>query len=120
MISKNVPHTYIADGVRYFAILCRVETQLGSGKSVRVYNFFIIDEAGYCWLQMIHTTRSFVFQLGNGILQTRTILEVEDSRVANTPIVDSDEWVDGIADRGYALEIIREGLGLNLMYLKGM
>ena len=117
MISKNVPHTYIADGVRYFAILCSIETKLPNGKSLRAYNFFIIDEEGYCWLQMIHTTRSFVFQLGNGILRTRTIWEVEDSRLTNCPIVDLDEWVDGIADRGYALEIVREGLGLDLEIL---
>ena len=27
------------------------------------------------------------------------------------------EWIDGSADRGYALEVIREGLGLQLEYL---
>ena len=25
MISKKVPHTYIADGMRYFALICPVE-----------------------------------------------------------------------------------------------
>ena len=117
MISKKVPHTYIADGIRYFALLCPVETELANGKSVKAYNFFIFDEEGYCWLQMIHTTQGFIYQLGDGILQTRWILEVEDTRWTNSPIVPSDEWVNGHADRGYALEIIREGLGLNLEYL---
>ena len=120
MISKRIPHTYTADGVRYFTILCPVKTELASGKFVRGYNFFIIDEQGYCWLQMIHTTRSFIYQLGNGVLRTRTVLEVEDTRWTNTPLVGSDAWIDGIADRGYALEVIREGLGLNLEYLKSI
>lgn len=117
MISKKVPHTYIADGVRYFALLCPVETELANGKSVQAYNFFIFDEEGYCWLQMIHTTLSFIYQLGDGVLQTRWVLEVENKDWTNTPLVPSDTWIEGQPDRGYALEIIREGLGLNLVYL---
>ena len=120
MISKKVPHTYIADGMRYFALICPVETELASGKSVRAYNFFIFDEEGYCWLQMIHTTQNFIYQLGNGVLQTRWVLEVQNEDWTNTPVVPSDEWVNGHADRGYALEILREGLGLNLTYLSGI
>ena len=117
MISKKVPHTYIAEGMRYFALLCPVETELANGKSVRAYNFYIFDEEGYCWLQMIHTTQGFIYQLGNGVLHTRIVLEVQNEDWTNRPIVLSDEWVDGHADRGYTLEIIREGLGLNLEYL---
>ena len=117
MISKRVPYTYIADGIRYFALICPVEIELLTGKSVRALNFFIFDEEGYCWLQMIHTTRSFVDQLGNGILRTRTVFEVEDKRWTNSPRIENDEWIEGHPDRGYALEIIREGLGLNLIYL---
>ncbi len=49
MIGKKVPHTYIAEGMRYFALLCPVETQLANGKSVKAYNFYIFDEEGYCW-----------------------------------------------------------------------
>ena len=117
MISKKIPHTYIADGIRYFALICPVETEIANGKTVRAYNFFIFDEEGYCWLQMIHTTQSFIYQLGNGVLRTRWVLEVQNKDWTNTPIVLSDEWIDGHADRGYALEVIREGLGLNLEYL---
>ena len=117
MISKRVPHTYIADGMRYFALLCPVEIENVHGKMVQACNFFIFDEEGYCWLQMTHTTHSFIYQLSNGVLRSRTVLEVQDDRWVNTPIVPSDEWIDGHPDRGYALEIIREGLGLNLIYL---
>lgn len=120
MISKRIPHTYIADGVRYFAILCPVETETESGKLIKACNFFIFDEEGYCFLQMIHTTLNFVYQLGNGILHTRTVLEVQNNNWTYSPIVPSDEWIDAHPDRGYALEIIREGLGLDLTYLKGM
>lgn len=35
-------------------------------------------------------------------------------------IVASDTWINGSADKGYALEIIRETLGLNLEYLTAM
>ena len=120
MISRRTPHTYMQNSIRYFALLCPVETETESGESVEAYNFFVFDEEGYCFLQMIHTTLSFVFELGDGILRTRTVLEVADKRWTNRPIVPSDAWVDGHADRGYALEILREGLGLNLTYLKGV
>ena len=33
------------------------------------------------------------------------------------PLVPTDSWIQGSADRGFALETIKEALGLNLIYL---
>ena len=119
MISKKVPHTYIQEGIRYYALIreCEITTENGTVSAV---NFYIFDERGYVWLQMTHTTHSFINQLGNGLLQDRYVLEADDTTWDTRPLVDSTEWIEGVPDRGYALEIIREGLGLNLAYLTAL
>ena len=119
-ISKNVPHTYIQSGVRYYALLREVEVIDDNDKKVSATNFYIFDHRGYVWLQMTHTTEKFIYQLGGGVLRNQTVLEVDDNAWDTRPIVASDEWVNGSADRGYALEIIREGLGLKLEYLTAL
>ena len=117
MISKKVPHTYIQEGIRYYALMRECQTATEGGKTVSAVNFYIFDERGYVWLQMIHTTHPFIDQLGYGLLQGRHVLEVMDPCWDTRPIVASDTWIDGSLDRGYAIEAIREGLGLNLEYL---
>lgn len=118
MISKQVPHTYIQHSTRFFALFVRLRST-DEDTEIDAHNFYIFDEKGYCWLQMIHVEKSYVLnQLGNGFFQTRHILEIEDPLPAyQFPSVDSDAWIQRSIDRGYALEIIREGLGLNLIYL---
>ena len=117
MISKKVPHTYIQEGIRYYALVreCKVTTE--DNNTVSAVNFCIFDERGYVWLQVIHTTYPFINQLGGGLIQDRHVLEVDDTTWDTRPNVESDTWIDGSPDRGYAIEAIREGLGLNLEYL---
>ena len=117
MISKKVPHTYIQDGIRYYSLICPVETSREDGSLVKAINFYMFDQYGLCWLNITHTTQSFINDLGNGLLRTRHVLEVDGTAWDTRPIVDSDAWIDGSPDRGYAAEAIREGLGLNLKYL---
>ena len=119
-ISKNVPHTYIQRGVRYYALLREVQTTTENGGEVSAFNFYVFDERGYVWLQMTHTIRSSIYQLSNGLFRERTVLVVDDPTWQTTPIVELDSWVAGVPDRGYALEIIREGLGLQLEYLTAL
>ena len=71
---------------------------------------------------MIHTNKSRVLnELGNGFFQTRHILEVDEPMPAfRNPLIASDSWIQGSADRGYAVEIIREGLGINFQCLTGL
>lgn len=121
MISKKVPHTYKHGGIRYYAFQRKCQTRRvpdDPASRVMAYHFFIFDEYGHCWLQITHTTQSFINQLGGGGLQGRTILEVEDETWENRPRVDTNQWIENVPDRGYAIEIIREGLGLNLAFLK--
>lgn len=118
-ISKNVPHTYIQDGIRYYAFQKACETRRvadDSASRITAYHFFIFDEDGYCFFQILQTTQAFINSIGNGILKQRTVLEADDLAWSRRPIQESDTWIDGSADRGYAVEIIREALGLNLEY----
>ena len=119
-ISKNVPHAYIQSGVRYYALMREVETTTGDGDEVFAFNFYVFDEMGYLWLQMTHTMQSFIYKLGNGLFLQRPILIVDDATWDTRPIVDSDTWINGSADRGYAMEIIRENLGLNFECLTAL
>lgn len=118
--SENVPHAYIQDGIRYYALMCEVETTTADGTTISAFNFYVFDEKGYLWLQLTHTMRSFIYQLGNGLFLQRPILMVDDTTWTTSPIVGSDTWINGSADRGYAMEIIRESLGLNFGYLTAL
>ena len=116
-ISKKVPHAYIQDGVRYFALIRECRATTAAGRELSAFNFYLFDDEGYVWLQMTHTTRAFIDQLGGGLFRERWVLEVQDTPWNRFPIVESDAWIDGSPDRGYAIEGLREGLGINLEYL---
>ena len=122
MISKQVPHTYIQQGIRFFALFVPVQETFkheGVEKIVDAHNFYVFSENGSCWLEMIHVDKSYVLnQLGNGFFKTRRILEVNEPMPAfRDPLIASDSWIQGSADKGFALETIKESLGLNLTYL---
>ena len=119
-ISENVPHAYIQHGVRHYALLRKMQTTGPMGEKVSAYNFYIFDQYGSVFLQIIHTTRAFALSLGNGILRNRHVLEVDDPQWNFVPNIKPDEWIQGSADRGYALEVIREGLGLQLECLTAL
>ena len=112
-ISKKIPHAYIQGGIRYYALMREVKTTADDSE-VSAFNFYVFDESGYVWLQMTHTVPSFINQIGNGLFRERYVLEVDDTIYFSHPLVTSNTWIDGVPDRGYALEIIREGLGLDL------
>lgn len=119
MISKKVPHTYIQHGnPRFFALFVPVRSTF-EDTEIDAHNFYIFSENGYCWLQMTHVEKSYVLnQLGNGFFKTRHILEVDEPMPAfRDPLVPTDSWIQGSADRGFALETIKESLGLNICYL---
>ena len=118
MISKQVPHTYIQHGTRFFALFVYVRSTY-EDVEIDAHNFYIFDEKGYCWLEMIHVEKSYVLnQLGNGFFKTRYIIEVDEPMPAfRDPLVPTDSWIQGNADRGFALETIKESLGLNICYL---
>lgn len=116
-ISKNVPHAYIQDGIRYYALMREVETTTADGNEIFAFNFYVFDQEGYVWLQVTHTMRSFIYKLGSGLFLQCPILIVDDATWSTRPNVESDTWINGSADRGYAMEIICESLGLNFGYL---
>jgi len=122
MISKKVPHTYIQHGIRFFAMFLPIQSTVlieGIQKRIDAHNFYIFSEAGFCWLEMKHVDIKYVLnQLGTGFFKTRTCIFIDTPIPAyRDPLIVQDPWIQGSADRGYALEAIREGLGLNLTYL---
>ena len=118
MISKKVPHTYIQHGTRFFALFVCVRSTY-EDTEIDAHNFYIFSENGNCWLEMIHVDKSYVLnQLGNGFFKTRHILEIDEPMPAfRDPLIASDSWIQGSADKGFALETIKNALGLNLAYL---
>lgn len=117
MISKNVPSTYRQHGKRYYALIRKVQNVDAEGDLYTAYDFYMFDEDGYCWVSITHCELSFIYTLGNGLLKERSVIMVEDDAFYRLPNVDSDAWIQGCAEKGFALETIREGLGLNLTYL---
>ena len=119
MISKKIPHTYIQHGTRFFALFVYVRSTY-EDTEIDAHNFYIFSENGNCWTCMIHVDKSYVLnQLGNGdLFKTRHILEVDEPMPAfRDPLIASDSWIQGSADKGFALETIKEALGLNILYL---
>ena len=118
MISKKVPHTYIQQGTRFFALFVYVRSTY-ENTEIDAHNFYIFSENGNVWLEMIHVDKSYVLnQLGNGFFKTRHIIEVDEPMPAfRDPLIASDSWIQGSADKGFALETIKESLGLNILYL---
>ena len=119
-ISNNVPHTYIQDGIRYFALCRNCQTTDVHGKKVKAIHFYVFDEYGWCWLQILHTVDKFINQIGYGVFEDRSdrVLAVEDTTWGVRPLIGRlDAWTKDAYDRGYALEVIREGLGLKLEHL---
>lgn len=118
MISKNVPPTYIQHGTRFFALFVSVRSTY-EDTEIDAHNFYVFSESGSCWVEMIHVDKSYVLnQLGNGFFKTRHIIEVDEPMPAfRDPLVPTDSWIQGSADRGFALETLKEALGLNIVYL---
>ena len=122
---KNMQHTYIQQGDKFFAFIEPVLSKQEVGETTHItdaHNFYIFDAKGFCWLQMLHVEIKFVLnQLGNGFFKTRVIYTIDAPVDAfRDPIVASDEWIQGSADKGFALETIREALGLDLQYLTAL
>ena len=120
---KKMQHAYIQGGEKFYAFIEPVLSKREVGPEEFVitdaHNFYLFDAQGYCWLQMIHVELEYVLDhLGNGFFRTRYIYTI-DTPVASfrIPTVASDEWIQGSADRGFAIETIRGSLGLNLTYL---
>ena len=112
--------TYTQHGEAFFAFVEPVsQNQKDGTQPIAAHNFYIFDASGFCWLQMQHVEIKFVLnQLGNGFFKTRTIYTIDTPAEAfRHPIVATDEWIQGVADRGFALETIQNSLGLNLQYL---
>lgn len=118
-ISKNVPHTYSQHNVRFFAFTCPCEVINKEEETCeRAYIFYIFDEHGYVWFQATHAKHAFVDEGFRDIFSTRPGITIETPIAWNDrPLVPTDEWIQGSPDRGYALEVVKGALGLNLTYL---
>lgn len=122
---ENMQHTYMQHGEKYYAFLEPVRGEFkvdGFTRIIDAHNFYVFDSDGWCWVSLLHVDLKYVMdQFGNGFFKQRVCYTLDTPMDAvRKPNVDSDEWIKGSFDRGYALETIRGGLGLNLMYLKGV
>ena len=120
MISSKVPHTYLQHGVRYYAIFIPV-TYTSETEEIYAHNFFVFDHGGRAWMTLYHTDKEKVLaELGGGILAERRYFEMERPEPAYREPDLSDEAMEGLAsdpEKGFAVEVLREGLGLDLVYL---
>ena len=118
---KNMQHAYIQHGVKNFVFIEPVRgKQLDETTwEIVAHNFYVFDEAGYAWCVLMHIGLNFVLKdVANGFFDKRTIYKIDRPVPPfRKPLIDSDNWIQGNFDRGYALETIRESLGLNLKYL---
>ena len=119
---KRMQHAYIQDGEKFFAFIEPTIRKCEVGERTEVTlsdNFYVFDANGFLWFCMTHVDSKFVLNgLGNGFLKSRTVWTIEAPVPAfRSPIVETDEWIQGNFDKGYALETIKGALGLNLTYL---
>lgn len=119
---KNMQHAYTQHSWKFYAFMEPIFSERQIGEEVHVtnsHNFYVFDAKGWCWLLMRDVEIKYVLnQLGNGYFKDRVIYTIDEPVEAfRIPIVDSDEWIQGSFDRGYALESIREALGINMQYL---
>lgn len=119
---KKMQHAYIQHGQKFYVFIEPVLSKRKIGEETRVTdadNLYIFDAKGFVWLQMTHVEIKFVLDgLGGGFLNDRTLYTIDIPSPANRkPIVESDEWIQGNFDKGYALETIKGALGLNLTYI---
>lgn len=118
---KNMQHAYTQHGMKFFVFIEPVE-----GKEIEenvheiiAHNFYVFDEDGDCWCCLMHIKLSFVLNdVANGFFDKNPIYKIDRPVPPyRKPTVENDEWIQGSFDRGYALETIREALGLNLTCL---
>ena len=120
MISKNVPHTYRQEGVRHFILFRIFSFDVAGVAEKTVANVDIFNEDGCSWFSMTHVELKFVRKFFEYVFSQREsviFLEVEDPQYERFPNVPNNAWIQKVCDRGYALETVREGLGLDLVYL---
>ena len=121
---KNMQHTYMQHGTKYFAFIEPIRSEREAGQETQIadaHNFYIFDANGWCWLQMLHVDIKYVMkELGNGFFEMRMFHTIDEPVDAFRKPTVNDEWTQGNFDRGYALETLKEGLGLNLTHLTAL
>lgn len=124
---KNMQHAYMQQGSKFYVFIEPVygEHETGDGETKRItdaHNFYIFEQNGKCWCCLQHVDIKYVLNgLGNGFFKSRIAYTIDEPVPAyRDPIVESDEWIQGSFDKGYALETIREALGLDLQYLTAL
>lgn len=115
-------NTYTQHGKKFFAFLEPIRSEREVGQETHVtdaHNWYIFDADGWCWDCKRQIDLKLVLnEYGNGFFKERVVYTIDEPVDAfRKPIVETDEWIQGSFDKGYALETIRESLGLNIQYL---
>ena len=119
---KNMQHTYMQGGERYYAFLEPIRSEIkieGYTRIIDAHNFYVFDAGGWCWVQLLHVDIKYVLnEFGNGYFKKRVCYTLDTPVDAfRKPIVGSDKWIQDSFDRGYALETIKMVLGLDIQCL---
>ena len=109
MISNKVPHTYRSHGVKFYAFFENIEVE-----AVKGFHFYVFDENGYCYYTTYFVNNSFLRSFGNGFFLERKGLEADGLSDRYT----LERYSVHSKDVTYALEIIHQALGLDLVLLK--
>lgn len=128
MISDTRQHTYIDQKRKFYTFFLNFETPTTEGcgcgfcmeapkEMFKGFHFFCFDQHGYCWFHMYNTTHQAIRAFGNGIFLQRPAWEADTDQAFYEPLK-QDEWIPkSTTDHAYALETVREAVGLDLVLM---
>ena len=122
---KNMQHAYTQHGMKFFVFIepVRGNQQLDETTyEIVAHNFYVFDADGDCWCCLMHVKLSFVLKdVANGFFEKRPIYKIDRPVPPyRKPTVETDGWIRGNFDKGYALETIKGALGLDIQYLTAL
>lgn len=115
MISNNLQHTYIDQGRKFYAFFMDFEQADADGKTRKGFHFFCFDQMGYAWMSLHNTSNQVLRNFSDGIFLQRPAWQA-DGDLYYWPLR-QDKIPDENIDVAYALETVREALGLDLEIL---
>ena len=116
MISDNLQHTYIDKKRKFYAFFQNYEMDIEGDTTYKGFHFFCFDQHGYCWFQAHNATRQFIGAIADGLFLERPAWEADGLHYYES--LERDNWIpESPIDVRYALEAVREGLGLDLVLM---